>query len=133
MLAHPTHSPEAHGGSTMSVNYSCESDGDLLATELEVSNGEYLEFEVSFQGAKATFAVVDQHGTIVLSPKNAPESPGRYVSRWPKSKVKVPDDLNFTLGVHFIAATQYAYLVTRRTKGGKLIEKCKDCTYASKT
>lgn len=117
----------------MSVKFSCRDGGDLLATELDVSNGEFLEYEVSFQGAKPTFAVVDQHGTVVLSPKNQPVAPGRYVKRWPAKKVRVPDDLNFTLGVHFIAAIQYAYQVRRKSKTGKLIETCKDCTYASTT
>jgi hypothetical protein len=117
----------------MSVKHSCAKDRDLLATELDVTNGEVLEWEVTFLGAKPTFAVVDQHGTVVLSPKDKPAGPGRYLKRWPSKKVRVPDDLNFTLGMHFIAATRYAYRVTRRTAGGHVIETCKDCTYASTT
>lgn len=117
----------------MSVTYKCDPDGDLLATELDVSNGEYLDYEVMFQGAQATFAVVDQHGTVILSANDAPIAPGRYAKRWPTGPARVPDDLNHTLGVHFLAATKYAYRVTRRSKAGAPIETCKSCSYESTT
>jgi hypothetical protein len=58
-------------------------------------------------------------------------APGQYVRDWPGpgDNVKVPDDLNHTLGMHFIAATAYAYRATRLSSTGATLEKLKNCTY----
>lgn len=107
---------------------------DFLATELDVTNAETLIYEVSFKGAQAIFAVSDQHGTIILSPSDPSVAAGCWRKTWPTSPedVKVPDDLNHVLGIHFTGgATQYAYKVTRCDKTGTIIATCKDCVYTN--
>ena len=113
------------------VSVLCKPDEDKAATLFHVSRGETIRYEVSFKGAQGTFAIVDQHGTVILSNQDAAVAPGQYVRDWPGSgdDVKVPDDLNHTLGMHFIAATAYAYRATRLSSTGATLEKLKNCTY----
>ena len=118
----------------MSVSADCVKGENLLAIELDVTNGEYLVYEVSFKGAQALFTVVDQHGVIIMDPKDA-VSKSRFQRKWPakKSDVKVPDDVNHVFSMSFLVATEYDYVVTRRSKKGAKLEACKNCTYTSKT
>lgn len=113
------------------VSVSCKPDEDKAATLLRVSRRETIHYEVSFKGAQGVFAIVDQHGTVILSNQDVPVSPGLYVRDWPRpgDDVKVPDDLNHTLGMHFIAATAYAYQAVRRSSTGAVLEKLKNCVY----
>ena len=113
------------------VSVLCKPDEDKAATLLRVSRGETIRYEVSFKGAQGTFAIVDQHGAVILSNQDAAVAPGQYVRDWPRpgDNVKVPDDLNHTLGMHFIAATAYAYRATRLSSTGATLEKLKNCTY----
>lgn len=119
----------------MIVKRSCHKDQDLLAVELNVTEGEYLVYEVSFQGAQGVFSIVDQHGTIILSPASGPVAPGQYQKKWPAnmSEVKIPDDLNHTLGIHFIGAVKYTYKATQYNKADQQISVCKNCEYESNT
>jgi len=116
----------------MAVTAKCTAD--QLATELDITNGEALTYEVSFKGAQAIFSIVDQHGTIILSPADPPISAGHWRKRWPgkKGDAKAPDDLNHVFGMHFVGgATEYNYKVTRRDKNSHVIDTCKNCKYTS--
>ena len=117
----------------MSVSADCEKGENLLAIKLDVTNGEYLVYEVAFKGAQALFTVVDQHGVIVMDPTDA-ISKSRFKCEWPAKKgdVKVPDDLNHVFSMSFVTAAEYDYVVIRRSKAGKKLEAVKNCTYASK-
>lgn len=118
----------------MSVKAECEKGQNLLATDLNVTAGEYLVYEVSFRGAQPLFTIVDQHGVIVMDPKDKVDA-GTFRKKWPakKSDVKIPDDLNHTLSMSFIAAVEYDYVVTMYSKAGKKVEVCKNCSYSSTT
>jgi len=113
------------------VEVTCKPGADKAAVQLRVSRGEKIRYELLFRGAQATFAVVDQHGVVILSNQDPPVAPGRYLKVWPGpgDAVKVPDDLNHVLGLHFIAATAYAWRATRVAANGTALEPLKDCVY----
>jgi hypothetical protein len=84
-------------------------------------------------GAQAVFAITDQHGEVILSPATPQVSPGTYETTWPQSNsnVKVPDDLNHALGMHFLTAPQYDYTITHHAKNGSVLSVRKKCQYVS--
>jgi hypothetical protein len=111
------------------VDVACRAN--TMAVQLQVSEGEKIRYEVLFRGAQATFAIVDQHGVVILSSQDAPVEPGHFLTIWPTptTNVKIPDDLTHTFGMHFIAATTYNWIATRIAKDGSPIEPLKNCTY----
>jgi hypothetical protein len=115
------------------VKRDCEENADLLATELDVTNGEFLLFEVVLvKGPKAAFSVADQHGTIILSTQDDPADNGATWRRKlpaKKNELKVPDDLNYSLVLNFARAVRYKYTVTRFDSTRKVIATCKQCSF----
>jgi hypothetical protein len=112
----------------MSAQETCNSS--KMAVQLDVTNGETILYQVSFTGAQGVFAIVDQHGVIILD-NSKPTAPGTFEVRWPgpNDNVKIPDDLNHVLGMHFISAVTYTYKVNRCDAAKNPIEDLKDCTY----
>ena len=123
--------PRAPVVAASAVQRKCKPGQDKLAVQLDVSRGEKIRYEVRFRGAQATFAIVDQHGIVILSNQDPPIQPGLYVRVWPgpNDVVKVPDDLNHVCGMHFIAATDYALRATRVAANGNALEPLKDCVF----
>jgi len=105
-----------------------------LAAVLNVTAGERILYEMWFEGgAQPLFAIVDQHGTVVLSQSHAPDHDGAYRRIWPSdlSNIEIPNYLTHMCGMHFALATRYHWRVTRLDVNGDAIEIHKDCTYES--
>lgn len=113
----------------MSVTPKCNADDE--AVDVDVTNGQFVEFEVSFKGAQPLFAVVDDSKRVILSAHDQPVSPGLYRTKWPAkpSSVKSGDAVEAALGVQFIAATQYTCKITCKATDGSVVRVAKDCTY----
>jgi hypothetical protein len=78
--------------------------------------------------------LVDQHGRILLSDTDPPVGAGHYRRKWPDGdQVQAPDDLNHVLGILFLAAVEYEFIVSECDAGGNLISLRKHCTYKSTT
>lgn len=110
----------------------CSIDG--LSTELVVTEGETLVYEVAFKGgAEANFAIVDQRGSVILGSQDPPDPDGVYRKRWPADPdgVEAHNEVNHVLGMHFVTATEYAYRIVRKAREGKTIAVLKSCTYTS--
>jgi len=105
-----------------------------LALVLDVTNGEKLLYEVTFEGgAQPVFAIVNQHGAVILSAASGADADGVYRTIWPDDPdaIEVPNDLTHTLGMHFVVATKYGWRVTRLAADDSAIEVHKDCKYES--
>ncbi|MGH0034657.1 MAG: hypothetical protein ACQGVK_06480 [Myxococcota bacterium] len=107
---------------------------NALATELDVSNGEQLLYEVKLaRGAQPVFAIVDQNEQPVLGSDDPPDPDGVFRAKWPPdpNAVQIPNDLAHTLGMHFVTAVEYHYRVTRIDGNGQTLDVLKDCSYVS--
>jgi hypothetical protein len=96
--------------------------------------GERLHHEVTFEdGAQPVFAIVNQHGTVILSKAWPPDENGVYGTTWPDdpAAIEIPNGLMHTLSLHFIFATKYRWRVTRVDEAGDELEVLKECTYES--
>lgn len=58
------------------VDVACSAN--TMAVQLQASQGETIRYEVFFKGAQATFAIVDQHGVVILSSQDPPVEPGHF-------------------------------------------------------
>jgi len=107
---------------------------ETAAVFLDATGGEYLLYKVTPKGAQPIFTLVDSRADkLLMSNQSAPTSddPLFYQRKWPLPVDSVSTATNHTLGMHFIAATQYRYEVGHHASNGELKRKLIDISYSS--
>ncbi len=117
--------------SQMAVSRTCKEKN--LSTLLKLSQGEFILYELTVEGAHGVFALVDESDVMIFSHADWPTPQSNYQRNWPKNAGEVPQqgEVFHTMGLHFITAVKYDYRVSRRAKDGSLLELIKDCTFQS--
>jgi hypothetical protein len=106
-------------------------DPNLGAVDVDVDNGEYLAFEVSFKGASAIFSIVSSTtGQVLLDPTDGPVE-GPFESIWPETG----DPANKGKHKHafvadFLTATDYTLTVKLCWKSGSTKRNIKNCEWS---
>lgn len=109
---------------------------ETAAVFLDGTGGEFLLYKVSPKGAQPILTLVDSRADrLLMSNQSTPISsdPLVFQRKWPLPTDSVSTATNHTLGLHFIAATQYRYEVGLYASDGKLKRKLIDITYSSTT
>jgi len=104
------------------------------AVFVHVSGGESLRYRLTAQGAQPLFTLVDSRvDSLLLSNQSAPISnaPLVFERRWPLPIDSVSTATNHTMGLHFIAAPQYHYVVDVLNSNGQVIRTLIDISYSS--
>ena len=109
---------------------------EVAAVFLDATGGEYLLYKVTPRGSQPIFTLVDSRADkLLLSNQSTPASdnPLVYQRKWPLPADSVSTATNHTLGIHFIAATQYRYEVAHFESNGDLKRRLIDISYSSST
>jgi len=107
---------------------------ETAAVFVNVSGGDFLLYKLTPRGAQPVFTLVDSRvDKLLLSNQSAPVSnnPLVFERKWPQPIDSVPTATNHTMGLHFIAATQYRYEVGLFDSSGQLKRSLIDITYSS--
>jgi hypothetical protein len=107
---------------------------ETAAVFLDATGGDYLLYKVTPRGAQPIFTLVDSRvDRLLMSNQNAPisDDPLVYQRKWPLPVDSVSTATNHTLGIHFLAATQYRYEVGLYASNGQLKRTLIDITYSS--
>lgn len=107
---------------------------ETAAVFVNVSGGEFLTYKLTPRGAQPVFTLVDSRvDKLLLSNQSTPisDNPLVFERKWPQPIDSVPTATNHTMGLHFIAATQYHYEVGLFNSSGQLKRSLIDITYSS--
>lgn len=107
---------------------------ETAAVFLNVTQGEHLIYRVSPKGSQPIFTLVDSSlDKLLMSNHDSPasENPLVYRRRWPMPADSVATDSDHTLGLHFLAATEYRYEVEVRDANDMVVRTLIDITYSS--
>jgi hypothetical protein len=107
---------------------------ETAAVFVNVSGGDFLLYKLTPRGAQPVFTLVDSRvDKLLLSNQSTPISnnPEVFERRWPQPIDSVSTATNHTMGLHFIAATQYRYEVGLFDSSGQLKRSLVDITYSS--
>lgn len=122
----------------MTVQKTVNNGNEKSAVFVDVSGGEYLLYRVTVRGSQPVFTLVDSKtNKLLLSNKDTPKSTSPkqvYERHWPLPADPIMVNSNHPMGMNFLAAIQYDYVVEhRRAKGNKdqLVETLIDITYKS--
>src|ERR1700730_2120479 len=95
---------------------------ETAAVFLDATGGEYLLYEVTPRGAQPVFTLVDSRADkLLMSNQSTPisDNPLVYRRKWPLPVDSVSTATSHTLGMHFLAATQYRYEVGLYANSGQ--------------
>ena len=109
---------------------------ETAAVFLNVTGGEHLIYRVSPKGSQPIFTLVDSSvDKLLMSNHDNPVSnnPLIYQRKWPLPVDSVATDSDHTLGIHFLAATQYRYEVEVRDTNDTVLRTLIDISYSSTT
>lgn len=107
---------------------------ETAAVFLDATGGEHLVYKVTPRGAQPVFTLVDSRvDRLLMSNQSAPTSsnPLVYERKWPLPADSVSTATSHTLGIHFLAATQYRYEVSLFGSNDQLLRKLIDISYSS--
>lgn len=105
---------------------------ESAAAFVDAASGEYLEYTVSFQGAGATFALVDSETKVLLlshKAKPAALDGSSYSRRWPLPADTVIPVTDHALGLQFLVAVTYTYRCDLKNSTGALIRTILDMDF----
>ncbi|MDQ3817579.1 MAG: hypothetical protein M3362_07810 [Acidobacteriota bacterium] len=111
---------------------------EISAVFLNATLDEFLLYKLTVQGATPIFTLVDTNNNLIMSSNDAPNPPGSgtYQRVWPKPADPVSTTTVHTLGIHFLAALKYTYVVEHRVRtsaGSDLKEQLMDIDFESST
>jgi len=109
---------------------------ETAAVFLDATGGEHLLYKVTPRGAQPIFTLVDSRADkLLMSNQSTPIStnPLVYERKWPLPADPVSTATSQTLGIHFLAATQYRYEVGLYGSNGQLKRVLIDISYTSTT
>lgn len=91
---------------------------------LRVSKHEFLIYKVVVKGASPIFALVDEENRLLMSEADAPSPQMEYTRKWPTNPPDFPLRINYqhSLGMSFLAAIQYTYIVEHHLQNGSVEE-----------
>lgn|GEM_PF-1775219 len=122
----------------MAVQKTVNNGNEKSAVFVDVSGGEYLLYRMTVRGSQPVFTLVDSKtDKLLLSNKDTPKSKSPkqvYERRWPQPADPVVVNTSHTMGMNFLAAVQYDYVVEHhRVKGSndQIVETLIDITYKS--